>query len=80
MTKCTSEEDIKKWMIELEIYKEEEDVDVDRFRESLRDGVLLCQLANRIKPDSVADVRSLCIRHVFHGLSLDKDEQRLNVS
>ena len=48
-------------MIELEIYKEEEDVDIDRFRESLRDGVLLCQLANHIKPGSVADVRSLCI-------------------
>lgn len=53
------EEDLRQWMTELGIEanlnsEEEEEID---FRKWLRDGVVLCQLINCIRPGSVEEVR-----------------------
>ena len=62
-----TEEQLKTWLFELEVTmstSEEED-----FKDGLRDGVVLCQLVNQVKPGSVDQV---CILVWYHDVYIDR--------
>ena len=57
------EDDFREWLSSLGLLSSSED---KPFRDQIRDGVLLCQLVNKIRPGSVDTVSS--IRQPRHGL------------
>ena len=50
-----TEDELKEWIIELGINLGS--IEDEEFRDSLRNGVILCQLANTIHPGSVEEVK-----------------------